>query len=123
MITAKCVLAAAIAITTGGLVAAQDFPTKSIQLVVPAAPGGSPDILARIIAPALSARLGQPVTVDNRPGGAGNTPTSFFQGRPHPRLPPQPGRNSTSRFSNGVQLLGADAILRILAAVSFLHQV
>jgi tripartite-type tricarboxylate transporter receptor subunit TctC len=77
MITAKYMLAAAIAVTIGGLAVAQDFPTKSIQLVVPAAPGGSPDILARIIAPALSARLGQPVTVDNRPGGAGNIASQY----------------------------------------------
>lgn len=54
-----------------------DFPSKSIQLVVPSAPGGSPDILARIIGPALSLRLGQPVTVDNRPGGAGNIASQF----------------------------------------------
>jgi tripartite-type tricarboxylate transporter receptor subunit TctC len=48
------------------------FPNKPITIVVQAAPGGSPDILARILAPALSARLGQPVTIDNKPGGAGN---------------------------------------------------
>ncbi len=51
---------------------AETFPSKHIQIVVPAAPGGSPDIIARIIAPALATRLGQPVNVDNKAGGAGN---------------------------------------------------
>lgn len=53
-------------------IAADAFPSKPLQIVVSAAPGGSPDILARIVAKALSARVGQPVSVDNRPGGAGN---------------------------------------------------
>lgn len=48
------------------------FPNKSLTIVVPSAPGGSPDILARTIAPALSARLNQPVNVENKAGGAGN---------------------------------------------------
>ncbi|TAG65432.1 MAG: tripartite tricarboxylate transporter substrate binding protein, partial [Burkholderiales bacterium] len=43
-----------------------------LQIVVSAAPGGSPDILARILAPKLAERLGKAVTVDNRVGGAGN---------------------------------------------------
>lgn len=48
------------------------FPTKPIRLVVAASPGGTPDILARIIGPKLSEQVGQPVIVDNRPGAAGN---------------------------------------------------
>ncbi len=48
------------------------FPNKPLTIVVPSAPGGSPDILARTIAPALSARLNQPVNVENKAGGAGN---------------------------------------------------
>lgn len=52
--------------------ASAPFPSKPLTLVVSSAAGGSPDILARIIAPALAARLGQSVTVENRPGGAGN---------------------------------------------------
>jgi len=51
---------------------ADTFPSKPIQIVVSAAPGGSPDILARIVGQALSNRLGQPVAVENKPGGAGN---------------------------------------------------
>jgi tripartite-type tricarboxylate transporter receptor subunit TctC len=58
--------------TAAPAVAADSFPSRPLQIVVSAAPGGSPDILARIVAKALSARVGQPVSVDNRPGGAGN---------------------------------------------------
>ncbi len=49
---------------------AQSFPTKSIRLVVPLAPGGGGDLVARMIAQKISEPLGQPVIVDNRPGGS-----------------------------------------------------
>ena len=51
--------------------AAQQFPNRSIRLVVPFAPGGSSDTLARIMGQRLSENVGQPVIVDNRPGGGG----------------------------------------------------
>ncbi|HEX4936677.1 MAG TPA: hypothetical protein VFV33_26025, partial [Gemmatimonadaceae bacterium] len=44
---------------------AQGFPNKSVTLVVPVAPGGILDTVARMIAPAMSKSLGQPVVVDN----------------------------------------------------------
>ena len=50
---------------------AQAFPDRPIKLVVPSPPGGPPDIMARLIMDKLSAALGQPVIVENRPGGAG----------------------------------------------------
>ena len=54
------------------LAAAQDaWPSRPIKLVVTFPPGGSSDLVARLIAPRLSAALGQPVVIENRPGGAG----------------------------------------------------
>ncbi len=54
----------------------QTFPTRAVKLVVPAAPGGSFDTLARILASGLNQKWGQPVIVENRPGGAGNIAAS-----------------------------------------------
>ncbi len=51
---------------------AQPYPNKPIRLILPYPPGGSIDILGRIIGPKLSERLGQPVVPENRPGAGGN---------------------------------------------------
>ena len=55
-----------------GAVDAQGWPAKPVRIVVPYPPGGGNDVLARLIAPSLSARWGQTVVVDNRAGAAGN---------------------------------------------------
>ena len=52
-----------------GFAQAQAFPSKTIRIIIPFTAGGTNDILARLLGPKLSAALGQPVIVDNRPGG------------------------------------------------------
>jgi tripartite-type tricarboxylate transporter receptor subunit TctC len=59
------------AIAAGGALA-QAWPTKPIRLVVPFAPGGSSEVVARSVAAEMSKTLGQQMIVENKPGGAGN---------------------------------------------------
>ncbi|HSW18314.1 MAG TPA: tripartite tricarboxylate transporter substrate-binding protein, partial [Ramlibacter sp.] len=58
-------------------VAAQNFPSRPVTLVVPFTPGSGSDTIARIIGPKLAAKWGQPVVVDNKPGASGNLGTQF----------------------------------------------
>jgi len=64
---ATFLLAALLSCTAWG-----QYPARPIHLLVPNPPGGASDTIARIVAPALSAALGQPIVVENRPGSNGN---------------------------------------------------
>ena len=68
MILVPCVLFAALALTALPGLAEEAWPARPLHLVAPFTPAGATDILARITADGLSARLGQAVVVENRPG-------------------------------------------------------
>jgi tripartite-type tricarboxylate transporter receptor subunit TctC len=60
------------ALIAGTAAAQTAWPSRPVTLIVPWAPGGSNDVAARLIAPQLEARFGQPFVVENRPGGGGS---------------------------------------------------
>ena len=79
----KSLLGSAVAATlilcapAGAALAADDFPNKTIRLVVPWAPGGFTDTLGRVLAEKMARSFNQPVIVENRPGASGSVGSDF----------------------------------------------
>jgi tripartite-type tricarboxylate transporter receptor subunit TctC len=74
-LTLPMVTAIAVGLHAFGSADAQVYPSRPITLVVPVAPGGGTDTVARVVAEKMSKLLGQPVVVENRPGGNGTIAT------------------------------------------------
>src|SRR3954471_14937592 len=68
----RAILALALAFAAAPFALAQSWPARPISIVVPFAPGGPTDVIARLIAQPMSATLGQPVVVENLAGANGN---------------------------------------------------
>lgn len=75
-------LSLATAVAVAGPAAAQNYPNKPLRLVIPFAPGGSPDIIGRMVAEELGAMLGQSVVVENRAGAGGNIAVQYVIDQP-----------------------------------------
>jgi tripartite-type tricarboxylate transporter receptor subunit TctC len=68
---------AALLVPGASLAQPSDYPNRPVKVIAPFAPGGPVDIVARVLAPKLSERLGQQFYVENHPGGSGNIGTAL----------------------------------------------
>jgi len=77
----RAFVAALLALVSFGAFA-QPYPSKPVTLIVPYAPGGLPDTVARVVGQKLSDKWGQPVVVENKPGGNGVVAAQALAARP-----------------------------------------
>src|SRR5688572_15077780 len=85
--------AAVLIAASGGAAAQPDYPSRPIRIVVPSGPGSAPDLIPRLLGEALTARWGQPVVVEHRPGAGGNLGAEFVFKAPPTATPcSRPGR-------------------------------
>ncbi len=82
MTTLVRVLAVLVALAVPGIAHAQPWPSKTMKVIVPYPPGGTSDILARALAPGITAALGQAVIIENKPGATGNVGADFVAKSP-----------------------------------------
>lgn len=73
---AGLIVAAACSLSSGAVLAQGAFPERPVRLIVTFPPGGSTDIVARVVAARMAEGMGKPVLVDNKPGAAGNVGTA-----------------------------------------------
>jgi tripartite-type tricarboxylate transporter receptor subunit TctC len=71
-----------VALLSDGVWAQSDYPSRPVRIVVPFAPGGTVDVVARIVGDKMGQRLGQAFIVENRPGGNGIPAAGEVLGRP-----------------------------------------
>jgi tripartite-type tricarboxylate transporter receptor subunit TctC len=71
----RLVFAIAAVVLCHAPVGAQDWPGRSVRIIVPFGPGSTPDMVARLIAEHLQQKLGQPFVIENKPGASGNLGT------------------------------------------------
>src|SRR6266516_6924949 len=73
----RFVLALSALLFAPAVAAAQEWPTKTVRIVVPFGPGSTPDMVGRLIADHMQQKLGQPFVIENRPGASANTGTEM----------------------------------------------
>ena len=79
---AAAAICAALSLAFSSGAGAQAYPSKPIRIVVPWAPGGSTDVLARLLGQKMTESWGQPAVVDNKPGASGNIGSDFVAKAP-----------------------------------------
>jgi tripartite-type tricarboxylate transporter receptor subunit TctC len=98
-------LTAAIAMLTISVVQAQTWPTRNVRIIVPFAPGSTPDSVGRILADRLQTKLGVPFVVENKPGASGNTGTDAIV------------KSEADGYTIGLSIVGPLALNKLLFKV------